>query len=49
MIALVAQVHNVFECLNCCNHGPPLMLNGSIEFRLSSNRSRKFLSLESAA
>ena len=49
MIVLEAQAHNEFECLKCYNHGLPLMLDGSIGFRSSSNRSRKFLPLESAA
>ena len=49
IIALETQAHNKFEYLKCYNHGLPLMLDSLIEFRLSSNRSRKFLSLKSAA
>jgi len=47
MIALEAQAHNEFECPKCYNYRLSLMLDSSIGFRSLSNRSRKFLLLES--
>ena len=46
MIALVEQAHSEFEWPKYYNHGPPLILDGLIGFRSSSNKSRKFLPLE---
>ena len=46
VIALEAQAQSKFEWLNCNSHRPSLELDGSIGFKSSLNRSRKFLSLE---
>ena len=48
-MALVALVHNKFDKPKYCNQGPPLIFEGMIEFRSSSNKSRKFLPLKFAA
>jgi len=47
-MALVALAHNEFDRLKYCSQGLPLMFEGTIGFRLSSNKSRKFLPLEFA-
>jgi len=48
-MALEAQVHSEFEWPNWESHKPSLKLDGSIGFKPSSKRSRKFLPLESDA
>ena len=49
IIALVALIHNKFDRLKYCSQGLPLTFEGSIGFKSSSNKSRKFFPLESAA
>jgi len=48
IMALVALAHNKFNRLKYCNQKPPLIFKDIIEFRLLSNKSRKFLPLEFA-
>ena len=43
VIALVARAHNKLEWPKAWSHGPPLAHEGSISFRLSSNKFRKLL------
>ena len=45
MIALEALAQSEFECPKNLSHGPPLEYEGSIGFKLSSSRSRKFCPL----
>ena len=47
VIVLDAWVQIKFEWLNCKSYGPPLQYKGLMRSKLSLNRSRKFLSLES--
>jgi len=49
VIALEAQAQSKFEWPNYKSHGLPLKVDGSMGFKLSPNRSRKFLPLESDA
>jgi len=48
MIAWEAQAHSVLEWPKCWSYRPPLVLDGSIGFRSSSSKLRKYLPLESA-
>ena len=47
-MVLVALAYNEFNRLKYYNQGPPLIFKDIIEFRLLSNKSRKFLPLEFA-
>ena len=49
VIALNAQVQSEFKWLNCESHGPSLEHEDSMGSKLSLNKLRKFLSLESDA
>ena len=49
MIALEAQAHSILEWPKCKSHRLSLILDSSIGFRSLSSKSRKCLSLESAA
>ena len=42
MIALEALAQSEFECPKNLSHGPPLEYEGSIGFKSSSSRSKKF-------
>ena len=47
VIALDKWVYNKFKWPNCYSQGPPLVFEGSREFRLLLSKSRKFFPLES--
>ena len=49
MIALEALAQSEFECPKNLSQGPPLKYEGSIDFKSSSSRSKKFCSLASDA